>query len=670
MSFLFDIASFERLKATGNLPSPRGAALAIMRATQAEDVSMAELARIAGGDPAFVARIVRAANGLVGYRQRPIVAVQDAILMLGLPAVRNLALGFSLLSNYRRGKGAGFNFDHFWSASLLTAISMQALAQATRRAPADESYTLGLLSRIGKLALATVYPEPYDTLCANLGKYDRDRLVALERERFSTDHRELSAAMLADWGFPKAYCEAVFIHGSQDLSAPELNGRTVAIASTLALARRIAEFCLVTREEQGAQAPSLIEAAMEEGLDKLSLTTLGDRIALDWSGWASLLQMPTRVLAPFEALLEPFTAAPEPEVEPESVAPVASLPETVSTPIRPPVRESSREARLRVLLVETEGSDRQRIREVLESAGHDVQEAETAVLAAELALLVQPHLMIVDSMLPDACGLDLVARLRKIRIGRSIHVLVLMSSQDDQQTVEAFEAGADDCMTKPVNTRVLIAHLRAAQRIASLHREIEQDREEIHNFAAELAVTNRRLQETAAIDALTGFQNRHQFMEQLEQEATTAKRSGRSLSCLAIDVDELAVINDTYGHELGDAALRHVSACLSQGLRGNDVICRAGGDAFLAFCRDTSLDDAVLVAERIRRLVEDGVVSSGRLHLRVTVSIGIAEYGGATATAGALVEAADEALTVARRSGRNRVGGVKKAGAGTASGSG
>src|SRR6516225_810131 len=153
MSFLFDIASFERLKATGNLPSPRGAALAIMRATQAEDVSMAELARIAGGDPAFVARIVRAANGLVGYRQRPIVAVQDAILMLGLPAVRNLALGFSLLSNYRRGKAAGFNFDHFWSASLLTAISMQALAQATRRAPADESYTLGLLSRIGKLAL-------------------------------------------------------------------------------------------------------------------------------------------------------------------------------------------------------------------------------------------------------------------------------------------------------------------------------------------------------------------------------------------------------------------------------------------------------------------------------------------------------------------------------------
>jgi diguanylate cyclase (GGDEF)-like protein len=669
MSFLFDIASFERLKATGNLPSPRGAALAIMRATQSEGVSTADLARAAGSDPAFVARIVRAANGLVGHRQRPIVAVQDAILMLGLPAVRNLALGFSLLSNYRSAKASGFDFNGFWSASLVTAISMQALAQATRRAPADESYTLGLLSRIGALALATVYPEAYDALCTGLGTGGQDSLVALERERFSTDQLELSAAMLADWGFPKAYCEAVFIHGRRDLSAPELPGRTVAIARTLVLARRIAEFCLATRTEQGVLAPALIEAASEEGIDSLSLAAIGDRIALDWSGWASLLQMPTRGLAPFAELLEPVVA-PEPDATPGPEVPPDPKPENPSSPGATPARESSREARLRVLLVEADGAGRQRIREVLEAAGHDVQEAETVALASELALLVQPHLMIVDSMLPDGCGLDLVARLRKIRIGRSIHVLVLMTSPDDQQTVAAFEAGADDCMTKPANARVLLAHLRAAQRVASLHREIEQDREEIRNFAAELTVANRRLQETAATDGLTGFQNRRRFMEQLEQESAAAGLSGGLLSCLLVDVDELRVINDTYGHELGDAALRHVSTCLSEGLRGKDMICRAGGDSFLAYCRDTSRDDAVLVAERIRRLVEEGVVRSGRLHLRVTVSIGIAGRDGATTTADALVEAAGKALSAARRAGRNRVGGIRAAGAGSPSGGG
>ena len=98
-----DMKRFEQLKAASELPSPRGVAIAIIRLAQSPDVSMGELGRVIKGDPAFVGRLIKAANGVVGENGRSVVSVQDALMVLGLPAVRAMALGFSLLSNYRKG---------------------------------------------------------------------------------------------------------------------------------------------------------------------------------------------------------------------------------------------------------------------------------------------------------------------------------------------------------------------------------------------------------------------------------------------------------------------------------------------------------------------------------------------------------------------------------------
>lgn len=99
---------FAQIKSAGELPSPRGVALAVIRMTQSSTVSLADLGRTIKADPALVGRLIKAANGMFHEGRRPIVSVQEALMVLGLPAVRGLALGFSLLSSYRKGRLQGF----------------------------------------------------------------------------------------------------------------------------------------------------------------------------------------------------------------------------------------------------------------------------------------------------------------------------------------------------------------------------------------------------------------------------------------------------------------------------------------------------------------------------------------------------------------------------------
>ncbi|MBL8503499.1 MAG: HDOD domain-containing protein, partial [Rhodocyclaceae bacterium] len=156
-----DLSKFEKLKATGNLPSPKGVALAILRLTQREDASMAELARIIKTDPAFVGRLIKAANSVNANPGRPVVSVQEALVVLGMPAVRNLSLGFSLLSQYKSGACKGFDYEQFWGGSLACGIAFQALTLRNRAAQPEEAFSVGLLARVGELALATIYTEDY-----------------------------------------------------------------------------------------------------------------------------------------------------------------------------------------------------------------------------------------------------------------------------------------------------------------------------------------------------------------------------------------------------------------------------------------------------------------------------------------------------------------------------
>jgi two-component system cell cycle response regulator len=629
-----DIGKFEQLKATGELPSPKGAALAIIRLTQKEGVSLTDLAHAIKPDPAFVGRLIRAANSARISPTRPVVAIPDALALLGFPAVRSLALAFSLISDYQSGRCRNFDYQRFWSRSVVCAAALQALTLRTGAAPSEEAFSIGLLARVGSLAMATLFPDRYSVLLGQLTSGDGARLSELERREFVMTHGELTSAMLLDWGLPKVFAETVLYHEFPDQAPFAEGSRRHALVWSLALAQGIGDACLAPESERRAIMPRLFILGSKLGLGADELNQLCNQVAREWQEWGVLLGLPTEALPPFEALNQATAVNANAAVDGEN----------------PP---------LRILVVDDDPAIRTILRTLLTKAGHQVFEAENGQQGLAKAVEVNAQLVILDWLMPEMDGLEMTQALRQTKLGRSIYILVLTTLEDEEDLIKAFEAGIDDFMSKPLRSRVLAARLRAGQRVVRLQQEIERDREEIRRFATELALTNSRLQEAAMTDFLTGFPNRRYAMERMEQEWAAATRSHRPLACLVVDLDEFKRVNDSHGHDVGDVVLRQTSAALKRGLRAHDVISRTGGDEFLVICPDTTLKAAIACAERVRKSVASTTVVAAGVELHPSISIGVAVRDDGMEVADALIKCADRSLYLAKERGRNGIGALQ-----------
>jgi diguanylate cyclase (GGDEF)-like protein len=181
----------------------------------------------------------------------------------------------------------------------------------------------------------------------------------------------------------------------------------------------------------------------------------------------------------------------------------------------------------------------------------------------------------------------------------------------------------------------------------------------LSNLAAG-AIANVQLLEAtekmATVDALTGLLNRRKYDELIEQELKRAIRYQRELSLLLLDIDHFKKINDTYGHQVGDQALQHISNIISEDLRNVDTAARYGGEEFAVILPETGIEGASLVAKRIRVSISSNPLSIDReLSIPMTVSIGIASYPDCADTAKRLSQYADQALYESKSAGRNRV---------------
>jgi diguanylate cyclase (GGDEF)-like protein len=627
-----DISKYEKLKALGNLPTPKGVALAIMRLTQKEDASMAELARIIKSDPAFVGRLVKAANAVNANPGRPVVSVQETLVVLGMPAVRNLALGFSLLSQYRDGACKGFDYANFWTASLACGIALQALTLRTRAAQAEEAFSVGLLARVGELALATLYAEDYSDLLRSASKSRQVDLASLESQRFAINHRDLAAAMLADWGLPGIYCESVRAHESCDADVFREGSREYKLTQSLALSRLIADICLAADAERAAYMPRLFVMGARLSIEDDDLTQLCDGVVREWREWASILGVAAPRVGGFNELAR------------SPAEPARTTPEQETPPLR-----------LRALVVDADHAVRLALRAMLEEDGYEVAEAADGQEGLRVALEIQPHMLLTDRAMPHLDGIGMTRTLRATRLGRDMYILMLTTLDEADKLVEGFQAGVDDYLVQPFDQRMLLARLRAGQRIVHLHEERERDREELRRFAAELSISNRRLEEMALTDVLTGLPNRRYAMERFEQEWAAGVRNGRPLAFMVIDLDQFKQVNDDHGHDVGDAYLQQVAAAIRGAVRRQDVVCRTGGDEFQVICPDTGLEAALGCAERIRRAVEQTTVEVGPRQLKACMSAGVAARDPSMADVDALIKLADEGVYLAKRQGRNRV---------------
>jgi len=177
----------------------------------------------------------------------------------------------------------------------------------------------------------------------------------------------------------------------------------------------------------------------------------------------------------------------------------------------------------------------------------------------------------------------------------------------------------------------------------------------------ERACSYMKILEHATLDALTGLNNRHQFHTRLHSEIANAKRQKTSLCCIMTDIDFFKSVNDTYGHAVGDCVLKTVAKAIKKELREYDIPSRYGGEEFTILLPNTSLEEATVVAERLRSQIEKKKINiedyriEGVSSISVTISIGVSQYKTSMKEPDELYRSADCALYEAKESGRNRV---------------
>ena len=179
--------------------------------------------------------------------------------------------------------------------------------------------------------------------------------------------------------------------------------------------------------------------------------------------------------------------------------------------------------------------------------------------------------------------------------------------------------------------------------------------DELVNLVKKLNETQMHLRLMSITDELTGLRNRRYIMERLEEEFQRARRSGRPLSLMMLDIDHFKQVNDANGHLFGDIVLKVVSMRIKSHLRRHDLVGRVGGEEFLVVSPDSGLDDTILVAERVRKVVNDEAICDGVRAVSVALSAGVTMMRENDTSVDILFSRADTALYKAKEEGRNRV---------------
>nr|WP_295832059.1 PleD family two-component system response regulator [uncultured Azospirillum sp.] len=299
--------------------------------------------------------------------------------------------------------------------------------------------------------------------------------------------------------------------------------------------------------------------------------------------------------------------------------------------------------RANVLVLEDSALDLEKVRETLQRDHNTVYSADTGAKALERALGTPLDLVVVSLTLLNEDGLRLCSQLRSHERTRQVPILLMVDDGDLGQVAKGLELGANDYVIKPVDRNELLARART-----QIRRKRYQERLR-SNYEQSLSM--------ALTDSLTGVFNRRYVNAHLPRLLERAIDSHKPVSVLMFDIDHFKVVNDTYGHAIGDEVLREVTARASRNLRTFDLVARLGGEEFIVILPDTDGEAALIVAERLRSRIADTpfTVSAGRGEINVTVSIGISIGGRLGDTAEGLVRRADEALYEAKRSGRNCV---------------
>jgi len=299
--------------------------------------------------------------------------------------------------------------------------------------------------------------------------------------------------------------------------------------------------------------------------------------------------------------------------------------------------------RAKILVVDDSRTQLDWLVQVLEREGYEVRTAGDGKDAIRKVLSEPPDLVLLDMILPDMDGLEVLRIVKARPEDQFIPVIILSVKSDLDSKVTGLRIGADDFLAKPFAEAEILARCAAMLRIKNLQDQLRR--------------TQQKLAEQAITDELTGLKNRRAFDERLQEEFRRAQRYTDPVSLIMIDLDHFKQVNDRYGHPFGDVVLAGAAHQIRTSTRDPDICARYGGEEFAVILPKTHLQGALSVAERVWKGLgtkEHRLPDGGAVH--VTASLGIAFYPSKDITSPELLlRFADEALYQAKRAGRNTI---------------
>lgn len=298
---------------------------------------------------------------------------------------------------------------------------------------------------------------------------------------------------------------------------------------------------------------------------------------------------------------------------------------------------------MKVLIVDDNTMQRRILRASLAYTDHEIIEARDGRAAWELIQHESVQLIITDWMMPEMNGLELIRRIREAEFPAYLYIILVTARDSKTDVIQGLESGADDYLTKPFERDELRARIAIGERIVRLEARLRDSMEQLRIVATH--------------DGLTGLLNRAAIYERTHIELERSRRERFPLSLILLDIDHFKAVNDSHGHLIGDKALRMVAQTITWNKRRYDLAGRWGGEEFLLIMPETTLEEAGIIAERMRQSVANARLPlPDGTFLCVEASLGVTNVpAGVAIDLDMLLQQADEALYCAKKEGRNRV---------------
>ena len=472
------------------LPTLPGIAIKIMEAIQVEEPDIEEIGSIISTDPPLSAKVLKVANSSFYSLPTRITTINHAIKLLGIFAVKNLALSFSLIDSFgSQGSSARISSD-FWRNAFIGSISAKLLAQKIQSNFSEDAFFLGLLQDIGTLIINYCLPKQYDLVKAEMEKSDLKPYEA-ENQILGYNHMQVGEHLIKTWGLPDTFSIPIrYHHHPENLKSKDTSHNI--LTKLLHLSSLYIDF-------------------FNDSDSNLNLCIIDHR-----------------------------------------------------------VKEFGMGDKLDVCEI-----------------GKDIHEQSKDILSIFNIKLKDDR---------DYTNLILEAKTELINLSKELMNNIVTQKQE----------------------------------IESLRQQVSRD-------------------------SMTQLINHQSFREILDKEISRSERYKNHLSIIFCDIDHFKSINDTYGHPMGDQVIIGVASCLTAQLREADHVARYGGEEFAVILPETPLKNACLVAERLRKAVEDLAFSHNDKSVCCTMSFGVAELPlGNGISSAELINNADSALYEAKEKGRNR----------------